>query len=306
MPTWSDILTEISSGSSHDIVRRRYLSKLYEHTKRNTIIYYSGWLQKTDVFRQMPFDFMLNDGDKNGLMATIYKMDRTKGLDLILHTPGGDMAATESLIDYLRSMFGTDIRVIVPQIAMSGGTMIALAAKEIVMGKHSNLGPIDPQFAAAPAHAIKEEFEKAMTAARTDPSTVPIWQVLLSKYPPASIGESLKVIAWADQMTQEWLKTGMFAGDPDAQAKAARIVSELGDHSITKSHARHISLAQAQSLDLKVTPLEDDQDLQEAVLSVHHSAIITLNMTPAVKIIENHQGIAFISSAQQMLMLQQR
>lgn len=106
----------------------------------------------------MPFDFMLNDGDKNGLMATIHKMDRAKGLDLVLHIPGGDMAATESLIDHLRSMFGTDIRVIVPQIAMSGGTMIALAAKEIVMGKHSNIGPIDPQFGAIPAHAIKEEF----------------------------------------------------------------------------------------------------------------------------------------------------
>jgi ClpP class serine protease len=76
-------------------------------------------------------------------------MDRSKGLDLILHTPGGDMAATESLVDYLRQMFGKDIRAIVPQIAMSGGTMIALAWKEILMGKHSNLGPIDPQFSGA-------------------------------------------------------------------------------------------------------------------------------------------------------------
>jgi hypothetical protein len=174
------------------------------------------------------------------------------------------------------------------------------------MGKHSNIGPIDPQFGAIPAHAIKEEFEKAVNAAKTDPTTVPIWQVLLSKYPAASITESLKAIAWADQMTQEWLKSGMFAGESQADAKAARVVKELGDHAITKSHARHISLAQAQSLDLKVTPLENDQDLQDAVLSVHHSAIITLNMTPAVKIIENHEGVAFISTAQQMLMLQQR
>ena len=50
-----------------------------------------------------------------------------------------------SLVDYLYSMFGKDIRVIVPQISMSAGTMIALASKEIMMGKHSNLGPIDPQ-----------------------------------------------------------------------------------------------------------------------------------------------------------------
>ena len=48
-------------------------------------------------------------------MLTINKLDRTKGLDLILHTPGGDIAATESLVDYLYSMYGKDIRVIVPQ-----------------------------------------------------------------------------------------------------------------------------------------------------------------------------------------------
>jgi ClpP class serine protease len=146
VPTWNDILSEITSaGSTHDIVRRRYIKRLSARTKRNTIIYYSAWLQKSDMYRQHPMDFIVNDGDKNGLMATIHKMDRSKGLDLLLHTPGGDMAATESFVDYLRLMFGRDIRAIVPQIAMSGGTMIALACREIVMGKHSNLGPIDPQ-----------------------------------------------------------------------------------------------------------------------------------------------------------------
>ena len=46
-------------------------------------------------------------------------------------------------------MFGTDIRAIVPQLALSAGTMVALACKEIIMGKHSSLGPIDPQSAAS-------------------------------------------------------------------------------------------------------------------------------------------------------------
>jgi ClpP class serine protease len=109
------------------------------------------------------------------------------------------MAATESLIDYLRQMFGSDIRAIIPQIAMSGGTMIALACKEIVMGKHSNLGPIDPQYSGVPAHAIKEEFERALKEVQTSPHTAPIWQVILSKYGPAQITESVKAINWADQ-----------------------------------------------------------------------------------------------------------
>ena len=57
MPTWNDILAETNkAGSTHDVVRRRYLKKLAARTKRNTIIYYSGWLQKTDLARQMPHD----------------------------------------------------------------------------------------------------------------------------------------------------------------------------------------------------------------------------------------------------------
>jgi hypothetical protein len=94
----------------------------------------------------------------------------------------------------------------------------------------------------------------------------------------------------------------MFEGDPDAAAKASRVVSELGDHAITMSHSRHISLKAAQNLGLKVVALEDDQALQDAVLSVHHSVILTMNMTPAVKIIENDRGVAFIQTMQPVLM----
>ena len=307
MPTWNDILADITAaGSTHDVVRRQYLRKLASRTKRNVIVYYSGWLQKSDMFRQQQFDFILNDADKNGLMAVIHEMDRTKGLDLVLHTPGGDMAATESLIQYLRSMFGTNIRAFIPQIAMSGGTMIALAAREIVMGKHSNLGPIDPQIGGVAAHAIKEEVERAIKEVGATPATAPIWQVIVSKYGPAQFGESAKVITWADQMCRELLRTGMFDGDAGAAAKIDRVLTELGDHAITKSHVRHISVDQAEAMGLKVTRLETDQVLQDAVLSVHHATIITLTMTPAIKVIENDRGIAHVTTAQQSIVLMQR
>jgi ClpP class serine protease len=185
---------------------------------------------------------------------------------------------------------------------MSGGTMIALACKEIIMGKHSNLGPIDPQLFGVPAHAIKEEFEKALQEVQAAPSTAPIWQVILSKYGASQISESLKVIAWADQMTREWLSSGMFEGDQEANTKIDRVMQELADHAITKSHARHISLKAAENLGLKVQPLEADQALQDAVLSVHHATVLTMNMTPAIKIIENDRGVAFIQQMQQVLM----
>lgn len=122
MPNWNQLLNEINAAEgTHDAIRRRYLKKVFKITGRNVIIYYSGWLQNENIA-----GIEINDEDKNGFMTVIHKLDRSRGLDLILHTPGGEMAATESLVEYLRSMFDTDIRAIVPQLAMSGGTICPL------------------------------------------------------------------------------------------------------------------------------------------------------------------------------------
>ncbi|MDR2944779.1 MAG: hypothetical protein LBU81_06870 [Methanosarcinales archaeon] len=210
MPSWNDILMEIQKESTVrpdalDFVRRKYLKKLHEATGRNVIAYYSGWLQKPG-FASASID----DDDKNGFMNAICGLDRSKGLDLILHTPGGDTAATESIVNYLRKMFGDDIRAIIPLLSMSGGTMMACACKEIIMGKQSSIGPIDPQYNGVSTHGVIEEFEKAIKDAKTSPETIPIWQVIIAKYHPTFIGDCEKAIQWSSDMVQSWLETGMF------------------------------------------------------------------------------------------------
>jgi len=198
MPSWHSILEEIRKrGSIHDVIRREFLAKLYDVTGRNVIVYYSGWLQKPGL----P-GVQVNDADKNGFMTALHQLDRSKGLDLLLHTPGGETAATESLVDYLHSMFGTNIRAVVPQIALSAGTMIACAAREILMGRHSSLGPIDPQFGATPVHGIIEEFKRAHAEIKADPSKIPVWQPIIAKYAPTVIGECEKAIKWSVDMTR--------------------------------------------------------------------------------------------------------
>jgi hypothetical protein len=295
MGNWNDLADELRvAGSPHDIIRRKYLRRLYEATGRNAIAYYSGWLQKPGN----PF-LWINDADKNGFMTAIHGMDRAKGLDLLLHTPGGETAATESIVDYLRSMFKTDIRAIVPQIAMSAGTMIACASKQIVMGKHSSLGPIDPQFDGVPAHGIIEEFQQAQKDIKNDPSCIPVWQPIFHKYRPTLIGECVKAIQWSETMARDWLMTGMFQGQNDAAAKVQKIMEEIASHALTLSHARHLSAAKCKSLGLEVVMLEDDPKLQDAVLTVHHAMIHTLAATNAVKIIENHDGVAAIIQLRQ-------
>lgn len=296
MPNWNQLLNESrSTGSIQDLIRRRYLADVHNVTGRNLIIYYSGWLQKGPIPGTE-----ITDDDKNGFMTVIHEMDRDLGLDLMLHTPGGELAATESLVDYMRSMFDNDIRAIVPQIAMSGGTMMACACKEILMGKQSSLGPIDPQFSGIPAHGVVEEFNRAKKEVAKDGSTIPIWQPIINKYTPTLIGECEKAIAWSNEITVDLLRTGMFA-DSNADEKIEKILEELGDHALTKSHARHLSAERCRDMGLKIVNLEDDQQLQDAVLSAHHACILSLSETPAFKLIENHAGIAFIKIAKQVM-----
>lgn len=305
MPNWKEVLEEIKAvGSPYDGIRRKYLKKLSDTTGRNVIVYYSGWLQKPFLGLK-GIDFGINDGDKESFMSVIHGLDRSKGLDLLLHTPGGDTAATESIVDYLRSMFGTNIRAIIPQIAMSAGTMTALSCKEIVMGKHSSIGPIDPQINGIPAHGIIEEFTRAGIEIAAAPIKVQLWQPIIAKYHPTLIGECEKAIIWSKEMVKEWLVSGMFLGEADANDKASKIVDDLTDHVLTKSHARHISAKQAkEDLKIKISYLEDDDALQDAVLSVHHACVQTLTDTPAFKIVENQDGIASIQGVNTLMAVQ--
>jgi ClpP class serine protease len=303
VPNWSDLLEEVkSAGSTYDVVRRRYLQRLAEYTGRNTIIYYSGWLQKGDLQRQGLGGFQVTDNDKNGFMAVIHGLDKSKGLDLLLHTPGGETAATESLVDYLRSIFGTNIRAIVPQLAMSAGTMIAASCSSIAMGKHSSLGPIDPQLNGTPAHGVIEEFERARAEIQANPVAAAIWQPILAKYPPTFLGTCQKSIAWSEEMVKAWLVSGMFKDDQDAVEKADVVVRELGSHALTLSHARHISAQRAKEMGLVIEDLEADDELQDCVLSVHHACVQTLTATPAFKIIESQTGVSFIQAVAAMMM----
>lgn len=294
MPNWNELFNEVKAlGSAHDVLRRKYLSQLHEATRRNIIVYCSGWLQKQGVPGAG-----INDEDKNGFMNAVNGLDRSLGLDLVLHTPGGETAATESLVDYLRQMFRGDIRAIVPQLALSGGTMISCACKSILMGKQSSLGPVDPQFNGIPAHGVLEEFKRAHDEIRVDPSKIPVWQPIIAKYSPAFIGECQKAVSWSETLVREWLASGMLAEDEKRAEKIERIVEELTNHALSLSHARHLSPATCLEMGLRVEMLEDNQNLQDAVLSLHHVYMLTMSQTAAFKIIENHKGAAFIKAAQ--------
>ncbi len=296
MPNWNEVLYEIKKEgdkgtSALDVVRRRYLRKLFSYTGRNVIAYYSGFLSKPGI--QL---LDINDEDMNGFMMAVHKLDRTKGLDLFLHTPGGSIASTQAIVRYLQQMFGADIRALVPQLALSAGTMVACSCRKILLGKQSSLGPIDPQLRGIPAVGVLEEFKQALRAYKEDPDTAILWREIIGQYRPTFLGQCENAIDWTKRFVEEQLETVMFSGHADAKQKATEIVRRLSDYSENKTHERHIPAAECVSMGLDIEMVETDNKLQDLVLTIHHCYMHILMNSPAFKIIENHLGTALIKN----------
>lgn len=301
MPIWSEILAELYKSQQEqgppnfDAVRRKYLLKLYEHTGRTVILYASGWLQKAGS----PANMSIDDEDVQALMEVTHGVDNPK-LDLILHSPGGSAEAAEAIVSYLRSRF-SHIRVIVPNLAMSAATMIACAADEIVLGKHSFLGPTDPQIPLStslgvrliPAQAVLDQFDRAQRECK-DPAKLSAWLPMLSQYGPDLLERCETALAMSRELVKTWLEGYMLKGKSDAPEQAKDISDWLANHQNFKSHGRHIPREELEKHGLTIVHLEDDETFQDASLSIFHAATHTFNGTPAVKIVENHSGRAFI------------
>lgn len=298
MPNWNDVLSEIAREQQNgqvqlqravDAVRHKYLKELQAKTGRNVITYYSGWLSKPGIAQ-----LEIGDEDKNGFMMAVHKLDKSKGLDLILHTPGGGIAATESIVNYLHKMFKKDIRAIIPQIAMSAGTMMACSSKKILMAEHSNLGPIDPHLNGIPAMGVIEEFKRAFKECKADQSRVLVWEHILRQYRPTFLSQCENAIKWSNQFVEDHLATVMFAGSRTARTKARSVTRALSNYTKNKTHSRHLHIEDCRRLGLEIEKIEDDPALQDLILTVHHCYMHALMNTPSFKIIENHMGVAFV------------
>jgi Serine dehydrogenase proteinase len=280
------------------------LKALADRTGRPVIVYATKWTQWTPGIE--PGLISIGAEDVHGFMEVMHGLP-VGSLDLVLHLPGGSAEAAEALVTYIRSKFD-DVRVFVPHAAMSAATMLACSANRIVMGKHSFLGPIDPQFiiqtelgrASVAAHAIEEQFELAKREIQQNSALLPAWLPILRQYGPALIVQCQLARQLAESLVADWLNRYMFAAPIAAgkEAPGVQIASKLADHAAFKSHSRFIGRDQARDFGLEVDDLEKDNDLQNDTLSLFHCVAHTFNATPCVKIIENHLGKAFLKQQQ--------
>jgi ClpP class serine protease len=141
------------------LLRKRYLLAMRQRIiatfekKRNSRVIVLIHRQETMSLLGFPIFRYIDIDDSEEVIRAIHMTDPDMPLDLVLHTPGGLVLASYQIAHAIKLHRGK-VTVFVPHYAMSGGTLIALAADEIVMEEHAVLGPVDPQLGEYPAVSL--------------------------------------------------------------------------------------------------------------------------------------------------------
>lgn len=296
MASWSELSVEYSQEIQQnphwlDDKLKKQLKNISKLRKNRAVIFYAS------AFLQRPTgDTSISREDINGLMDALHKIPTKNGLTLILHTPGGDPNAVESIVEYLHAKFNY-IEVIVPYLAMSGGAMISLASDLLVLGKQSQLGPIDPQLVLLnkihSARAIQEGFNKAREDITNDLKLAHLWAPILQNMGPSLFLEAEKALSYSKELVSNWLRKRMLKDTDDKDTKANTIAAYFNaektkQHGQVHVHGQRIGVEKLKELGVKIESLENNQDLQNEVLTAYHLMTLIFEMGAAVKFIVNN------------------
>ena len=210
-----------------EAMRVRKISQLERERKSRVILLVHR--QETMRFLGFPVARYIDINDSEEVLRAIQMTDVDVPLDLVLHTPGGLVLAALQIAKAVRE-HKARVTVFVPHYAMSGGTLIALAADEIVMCEHSVLGPIDPQLGDSPAASlIKVVGEKPV--AKIDDRTLVL----------ADVGR--KAIAQVKEAASELLTRRLPAEQADTLAEKLTCGTWTHDYPIWASTAKSLGLS---------------------------------------------------------------
>jgi ClpP class serine protease len=196
-----------------EAMRMRKISQLERERKSRVILLVHR--QETMRLLGFPLARYIDINDSEEVLRAIQMTDVDVPIDLVLHTPGGLVLAALQIAKAVREHKGK-VTVFVPHYAMSGGTLIALAADEIVMCEHSVLGPIDPQLGDSPAASLIKVVEQKPVAKVDDRTLVmaDLGRKAITQVKQAA-GELLTRRLPAEQATAlaEKLATGIWTND---------------------------------------------------------------------------------------------
>jgi ClpP class serine protease len=206
--------------------RTRTIARL--ESQRNSRVILLVHRQETMRFLGFPLARYIDINDSEEVLRAIQMTDDDVPLDIVLHTPGGLVLAAVQIARAIRYHKGK-VTVFVPHYAMSGGTLISLAADEIVMSKHAVLGPVDPQLGQSPAASLIKVVQEKPIAEVDDQTLV-----------MADVGR--KAIAQVRDGARDLLERHMPYEQADALAEKLSTGTWTHDYPISASIAKQLGL----------------------------------------------------------------
>ncbi|HWP23274.1 MAG TPA: ATP-dependent Clp protease proteolytic subunit [Candidatus Binatia bacterium] len=206
--------------------RQRLMSKIERERGSRVILLVHR--QETMSFLGFPFFRYIDVNDSEEVIRAIHMTDPDVPLDIVLHTPGGLVLASLQIAMAIKR-HRSKVTAFVPHYAMSGGTLIALAADEIVMCEHAVLGPVDPQLGRHPAASILKAVAKKPIAELEDETLI-------------LADQAEKAVAQLYEAVKELLKDKFPENKTD---ELARLLSEgtwTHDYPLTYERAKSLGL----------------------------------------------------------------
>ncbi len=213
-------------------LRQLLIADLEELTGREAVVYFARMSEA------------INHSDPDDISEILEGVHGDE-IDLILHTPGGMVDAVEKFVTVLRQR-RKNYRVIVPSIAKSGGTVIAISGKDILLGVNSELGPIDPQFVLPNIGPVPCQF---IADDDSQPKVI------------RSLADS--AVKRMKGLAEKILSEGMLRGSSSDTLNS--VVEKLSSSDTYNSHGAVIDFTEAQSLGLSVNWMPPEEKLWKYV-----------------------------------------
>jgi hypothetical protein len=282
---------------------RRALSEISQVTKRYTIGYIANIVNSN-----IKVPISINSDDDLPFSEMIACIPNSvREIDIILVTPGGSAQQVAKFVDKLRPRF-EKVNFILPNMAMSAGTIFSMSGDKIYMGPNSYIGPIDPQVPNKdgifmPAQAILTLIDeiKHRGDALLKKGQNPPWTdlQLLKQMDPKEIGNAMNASNYSIELVKNFLQTYKFSSwekhktsgnqvtHEEKADSAVRIASFLCDHSQWKSHSRGITREEAwNECKLKIDHFEDTDGMEKAVRRLWALLYWAFERTPMAKLFE--------------------